>query len=148
MASEDFGRDLNSVLNLQKKHNILEADFLTHQDRIENLAMQSEKFDSEGHFDAEAIKKRQAEVAERYEALKAPIQERRKMLGEAYNLHQFFRDVEDEEDWIREKDNIASSTNIGELVELISFLCVYLPTFSDFNRTTHPCLCTDVKHFI
>lgn len=120
----------------------MEADFLTHQDRIENLAQQADKFDTEGHFDAEAIKKRQTEVAERYEALKAPIQERRKMLGEAYNLHQFFRDVEDEEDWIHEKENIASSTNIGKLANLIPLVRDLMPAFAYFYPSTLVCILT------
>ncbi len=40
---------------------------------------------------------------------------RKNKLSDALRLQQFFRDVEDEEDWIREKEPIAASTNRGEL---------------------------------
>lgn len=38
---------------------------------------------------------------------------RKQKLEDALRLQQFLRDVEDEEDWIREKEPIASSTNRG-----------------------------------
>ena len=38
---------------------------------------------------------------------------RKHKLSDALRLQQFFRDVEDEEDWIREKEPIAASTNRG-----------------------------------
>ena len=41
------------------------------------------------------------------------LQVRKQKLKDALKLQQFFRDVEDEEDWIREKEPIASSTNRG-----------------------------------
>ena len=38
---------------------------------------------------------------------------RRLKLRDALRLQQFYRDVEDEDDWIREKEPIAASTNRG-----------------------------------
>ena len=43
-----------------------------------------------------------------------PLTGRKQKLVEALSLQQFFRDVEDEEDWIREKEPIAASTNRGK----------------------------------
>lgn len=42
-----------------------------------------------------------------------PMEARKQKLADALKLQQFLRDVEDEEDWIREKEPIASSTNRG-----------------------------------
>ena len=36
LMSEDYGKDLTSVQNLQKKHALLEADVASHSDRIES----------------------------------------------------------------------------------------------------------------
>lgn len=41
------------------------------------------------------------------------MEKKRQKLGDAQRLQQFIRDVEDEEDWIREKEPIAASTNRG-----------------------------------
>lgn len=37
VASEDFGKDLVSVQNLQKKIALLESDYLAHQDRVDGI---------------------------------------------------------------------------------------------------------------
>ena len=53
------------------------------------------------------------QLAERYRALNDPMQARRQKLRDALRLQQLYRDVEDEEDWIREKEPIAASANRG-----------------------------------
>ena len=53
--SEDYGKDLTSVQNLQMKHVLLDADVGTHQDRIDRIRISSEQFVNAGHFDAENI---------------------------------------------------------------------------------------------
>ena len=42
-----------------------------------------------------------------------PLQRRKQKLHDALRLQQLFRDIEDEDDWIREKEPIAASTNRG-----------------------------------
>lgn len=56
LLSEDYGKDLTSVQNLQKKHGLLEADVGAHQDRIDGIRISSEQFVNAGHFDSENIK--------------------------------------------------------------------------------------------
>lgn len=51
---------------------------------------------------------------EKYDfVIQDPMEARKQKLADALKLQQFLRDVEDEEDWIREKEPIASSTNRG-----------------------------------
>lgn len=56
LMSEDYGKDLTSVQNLQKKHALLEADVLSHQDRIDGIRHNAAQFVERGHFDADNIK--------------------------------------------------------------------------------------------
>ena len=56
---------------------------------------------------------REAAVESRYNSLQQPMVGRKNKLSEAYRLFQFFRDIEDEEDWIHEKEPLVSSTNRG-----------------------------------
>ncbi|XP_052790860.1 spectrin alpha chain-like isoform X3 [Mya arenaria] len=118
LMSEDYGKllrrqDLTSVQNLQKKHALLEADVAAHQDRIEGIAVQAQQFVDSGHFDSDNIKAKQTQLLKRYKDLKEPTAARHQKLEDALRLQQFLRDVEDEEDWIREKEPIAASTNRG-----------------------------------
>jgi spectrin alpha len=113
LMSEDFGKDLTGVQNLQKKHSLLESDVQSRQDRVDGIVNASKQFQEAGHFDSDTIVAKQAAVVERYNQLFDPINSKRSKLGDALRLQQFFRDVEDEEDWIREKEPIAASTNRG-----------------------------------
>jgi len=78
-----------------------------------------------GHFDADNIKAKQVQLAERYRALNDPMQARRQKLRDALRLQQFYRDVEDEEDWIREKEPIAASANRGLYMTFSSHFMAY-----------------------
>lgn len=51
---------------------------------------------------------------------------RKQKLSDSLRLQQLFRDVEDEETWIREKEPIASSTNRGEAENQISWIWIRL----------------------
>ena len=41
LISDDYGKDLTSVQNLQKKHALLEADVGAHQDRVDGVRISS-----------------------------------------------------------------------------------------------------------
>jgi len=92
---------------------MLRRGWCVFQDRIDSTAQAADQFVAAGHFDADNIKSKQVQLADRYRALHDPMQARRQKLRDALRLQQFYRDVEDEEDWIREKEPIAASANRG-----------------------------------
>ena len=48
LASEDYGRDLSTVQALEKKQHLLEADYVAHQDRVDQFKAQANKFNETG----------------------------------------------------------------------------------------------------
>lgn len=85
------------------------------KDRIDGITIQARQFQEAGHFDAENISRKQEALVQRYQALREPMAARKQKLSDSLRLQQLFRDVEDEETWIREKEPIAASTNRGEI---------------------------------
>jgi spectrin alpha len=73
LLSEDYGKDLTSVQNLQKKHQLLESDIGSHTDRIEEIKAQSANFVEAEHFDANNIDDKMKQVVDRYENLQVGI---------------------------------------------------------------------------
>ena len=67
LGSEEYGKDLSSVQNLLKKHQLLEADVAAHEDRITDLNNQADKFIDSGVWDAESIQVRKRTINERYD---------------------------------------------------------------------------------
>ncbi|KRY60696.1 Spectrin alpha chain [Trichinella britovi] len=113
LMSEDYGKDLISVQNLQKKHALLECDVNAHAERIEGVGQQAAQFEAAGHFDIGNIRAKEQKLIGRYNALQEPMSRRKEKLAESLRGHQLFRDIEDEFSWIREKEQIADSTNRG-----------------------------------
>lgn len=99
---------------LQKKLTLLETDISVHSEQIDTLSTQAEDFEQKGHFDAAAIVKRQEALVERYEKLQSPLERQKSRLVASYQLQQLFRDLEDEEAWMKEREAVATSSNVGQ----------------------------------
>ncbi|XP_075227894.1 alpha spectrin isoform X2 [Lycorma delicatula] len=135
LLSEDYGKDLTSVQNLQKKHALLEADVGSHQDRIEGIRVAAQQFVERGHFDAENIKSKQDALTERYAALQRPMSIRKQRLLDSLQVQQLFRDIEDEEAWIREKEPVAASTNRGrDLIGVQNLMKKHQAVLAEINN--------------
>ncbi|XP_033114837.1 spectrin alpha chain, non-erythrocytic 1-like isoform X2 [Anneissia japonica] len=113
LASEDFGRDLASVQNLLQKHQLLEDDIAAHEGRIKELNDQANAFIDAGHYDSDAIKEKRDSINDRYDNVKILSGERRIKLNESHRVQQFYRDIDDEESWIKEKKLLTSSDDYG-----------------------------------
>lgn len=101
LKSEESGKDLASVQNLIKKHQLVEADVNAHEDRIRDMNSLADSLIESGQCDAVVIEEKRSSINERYERVKTLASHRRSRLNEANTLHQFFRDIADEESWIK-----------------------------------------------
>lgn len=55
LSSEDYGRDLSSIENLLKKHQLLEADIQAHADRVGEMNAQADSLLESEQFDKQPI---------------------------------------------------------------------------------------------
>lgn len=88
-------------------------DISGHQGQIDSITTQAQQFEEDEHFDALTIRQRQKALVERYKGLQVPLKEQKERLEASHQLQQFFRDVEDEWAWIKERESLATSTNTG-----------------------------------
>ena len=138
LMSEDYGKDLTGVQNLLKKHALLEADVSSHQDRIDGVRIAADQFVEKGHFDAENIKSKQQALQERYNALQKPMSIRKERLKDSLLVQQLFRDIDDEEAWIREKEPIAASLNRGrDLIGVQNLIKKHQAVMAEINNHEH-----------
>ncbi|XP_052769142.1 spectrin beta chain, non-erythrocytic 2-like isoform X1 [Mya arenaria] len=113
LESEDHGKDLASVKNLLKKHQLLEVDIQTHQEKVSDVEEAAAAFKEAKHFMNKDLQARAKEVADRYVSLHEPANIRKDNLMEALSMYQFYRDVEDELAWIQDRKPVAESTDLG-----------------------------------
>ncbi len=98
---------------LQKKLQHIESDINARKERIEQLKVQSKHFNDQDHFDSKNLTKKQEQIVQRFYKLFEPIEERRKKLYLSLKLQQLYRDIDDEESWIREKEPTICTSNMG-----------------------------------
>ncbi|KAF3849432.1 hypothetical protein F7725_015929 [Dissostichus mawsoni] len=94
LASEDYGKDLAS-------------------DRLKDLNGQADSLMGSQAFDTSQVKDKRDAVNGRFAKIKSMASGRRAKLNESHRLHQFFRDLDDEESWIKEKKLLVSSEDYG-----------------------------------
>jgi spectrin alpha len=92
---------LASIENLLKKHQLLEADVHAHTDRVNDVNAQAAALMESDQFDRNQIDGRRQGINDRYARVKALAQQRRDKLNKAITVHQFLRDIDEEESWIK-----------------------------------------------
>merc|ERR1719317_1638217 len=55
LTTDEVGKDLASVQNLMKKHQLVEADIIAHEDRIKDMNEQADSLVDSGQFDSADI---------------------------------------------------------------------------------------------
>lgn len=113
LSTEDYGKDLASVNNLLKKHELLETDLNYHADTCDTITETDTRFFNMNHFLKDEIHEKAMNAIKRYHSLHEPTTIRRDNLEDSLQLHQFFRDAEDELQWLSEKEQQAASKDLG-----------------------------------
>uniref|UniRef100_A0A8C6T0R1 Spectrin beta chain n=1 Tax=Neogobius melanostomus TaxID=47308 RepID=A0A8C6T0R1_9GOBI len=122
MMNEEKGKDEPSTLQLLKKHLVLEQTIEDYAETIGLLSQQCRQLLEMGHPDCERISKRQAQVDRLYVSLKDLVEERKSRLEQQYWLYQLNREVDELEQWIAQREVVASSPELGQDYEHVTVL--------------------------
>ncbi|KAJ8401132.1 hypothetical protein AAFF_G00387140 [Aldrovandia affinis] len=133
MISDDKAKDEQSALLMLKRHLIQKQNVDSYADSVQKLADRAQRMLAEDHPDGEAIIRRQGQVDKQYAGLKDLAEERRKKLDHTYHHFLLSREVEDLEQWIAERDVVASSQEMGQDLDHVTIL---RDKFRDFALET------------
>ncbi|XP_036397627.1 spectrin beta chain, erythrocytic [Megalops cyprinoides] len=133
MIADEKAKDEQSAMLMLKRHLILKQNVDDYADSVQKLADRAQKMLAEDHPDGEAIIRRQGQVDKQYAGLKDLAEERRKKLDHVYHHFLLSREVEDLEQWIAERDVVASSQEMGQDLDHVTIL---RDKFRDFARET------------
>ncbi|XP_076591998.1 spectrin beta chain, non-erythrocytic 4 isoform X4 [Chaetodon auriga] len=122
MMNEEKGKDEPSTLQLLKKHLVLEQTIEDYAETIGLLSQQCRQLLEMGHPDCEQISKRQSQIDRLYVSLKDLVEERKSRLEQQYWLYQLNREVDELEQWIAQKEVVASSPELGQDFEHVTVL--------------------------
>lgn len=122
LSSDDYGKDLASVNNLLKKHEMIEADVTHHAETCDQITEMDTRFFNADHFMKDEIHEKAMNAVKRYHSLHEPTTIRRDNLEDSLLLHQFIRDAEDELQWLNEKEPQAASKDLGKNLTAVQSL--------------------------
>ncbi|XP_032508643.1 spectrin beta chain, non-erythrocytic 1 isoform X3 [Phocoena sinus] len=113
LSSDDYGKDLTSVVRLLSKHRAFEDEMSGRSGHFEQAIKEGEDMIAEEHFGSEKIRERIAYIREQWAHLEQLSAIRKKRLEEASLLHQFQADADDIDAWMLDILKIVSSNDVG-----------------------------------
>uniref|UniRef100_W5N7P3 Spectrin beta chain n=1 Tax=Lepisosteus oculatus TaxID=7918 RepID=W5N7P3_LEPOC len=133
MIADETAKNEQSAVVMLKRHLIQQQAVENYANSVKNLADRAQKMLAEGHPEGEQVIRCQGQVDKQYASLKELAEERRKKLDHTYHLFQLSREVEDLEQWIAERDLMASSQEMGQDIDHVTLL---REKFREFARET------------
>uniref|UniRef100_A0A672V0U3 Spectrin beta chain n=1 Tax=Strigops habroptila TaxID=2489341 RepID=A0A672V0U3_STRHB len=133
MGAEEKPKDEESSLVMLKRHVRQQRSIEDYGHTIKELAARAQQLLSAGHPEGEQIIRLQGQVDKHYAGLKEAAEERRRRLENMSHLFQLKREVEDLEQWIAERDVVASSQEMGQDLDHVTLL---REKFREFARDT------------
>ncbi|XP_075693547.1 spectrin beta chain, non-erythrocytic 2 isoform X1 [Rhinoderma darwinii] len=121
LQSDDYGKDLTSVNILLNKQQMLENQMEIREKELDAIQNQAQALGQEDANIVEVDSKNRT-VATKFSGLRAPLNERRKLLLASKEGHQFNRDLEDEILWVKERKPMAISTEHGKDLPSVQLL--------------------------
>ncbi|XP_054246614.1 spectrin beta chain, erythrocytic [Indicator indicator] len=133
MGAEEKPKDEESGSVMLKRHIRQQRSIEDYGQTIKELAGRAQQLLSAGHPEGEQIIRLQGQVDKHYAGLKEAAEERRRRLENMSRLFQLKREVEDLEQWIAERDVVASSQEMGQDLDHVTLL---REKFREFARET------------
>ncbi|XP_008850351.1 spectrin beta chain, erythrocytic isoform X2 [Nannospalax galili] len=131
--SDELPKDEEGAIVMLKRHLRQQRTVEEYGKNIKQLAIRAQSLLSAGHPEGEQIIRLQGQVDKQYAGLKDMAEERRRKLENMYHLFQLKREADDLEQWITEKEMVASSQEMGQDFDHVTML---RDKFRDFARET------------
>ena len=129
--SDDYGKHLLGVEDLLQKHSLVEADINVLGERVKQVAQNSQRFlnaekieSGEEYIpcDPSIVVDRVRTLEDSYADLVNSCVQRRTRLEDSRQLWQFYWDMAEEDNWIKEMEQIVSQGDIGHDLTTINLL--------------------------
>ncbi|XP_064449588.1 spectrin alpha chain, erythrocytic 1 isoform X3 [Mirounga angustirostris] len=122
VSSQDYGRDLQGVQNLLKKHKRLEGELVAHEPTIQSVLDAADRLGDRAAVGQEEIQERLTHFFQHWEELKELAAARGRHLEESLEYLEFMQNAEEEEAWISEKEAMVARGGSGDTLAMTQSL--------------------------
>ncbi|KAG9472487.1 hypothetical protein GDO78_019184 [Eleutherodactylus coqui] len=114
VSQDNFGYDLSAVEAAMKKHEAIEADISSYEERIQVVADLAQEMESEGYYDICRITAQKDNILRQWNLLKELLSSRRARLERNLALQKIFQEMVYMIDWMDEMQVPLSSKDFGK----------------------------------
>ncbi|CAH2314025.1 spectrin beta chain, non-erythrocytic 4 [Pelobates cultripes] len=114
VSQDNFGYDLPAVEAAMKKHEAIEADISSYEERIQVVADLAHEMESEGYYDICRISAQKDNILRQWNLLKDLLRSRRARLEQNLALQRIFQEMVYMIDWMDEIQVQLSSKDFGK----------------------------------
>ena len=144
VGSDDYGRDLNGVLNLRKKHKRFVSELKNHEATIESIQLAGQTLIEASKYGSEEIVQRLNALAASWKELNDIAGTRTQKLEESITYHKFLTRIDEEESWISEKQQLLTVPDLGENMATVQSLLKKHEAFEK-DLVTHKSKCSEIN---
>uniref|UniRef100_A0A663LNR3 Calponin-homology (CH) domain-containing protein n=1 Tax=Athene cunicularia TaxID=194338 RepID=A0A663LNR3_ATHCN len=141
--SQDCGKQLLEVVDLLQKHNLVDSQISSYDDRLTHITRRTAEIRKDSTVKAEVLYAKVQMLRQLYQNLTALSKSRKSQLEDALKLFEFFRDCKEEELWISEKWKLARTTTLGKDVSQIT-ASIQKHKALEAECNSHRAVCADV----
>ncbi|KFQ58276.1 Spectrin beta chain, non-erythrocytic 5, partial [Pelecanus crispus] len=141
--SQDCGKQLLEVVDLLQKHNLVDSQISSYDDRLTLITQRTAEISRDSTVKTEVLYAKVQMLRQLYQNLKAVSKSRKSQLEDALKLFEFFRDCKEEESWISEKWKLARTTTLGKDVSQIT-ASIQKHKALEAECNSHRAICADV----
>ncbi|OCT77699.1 hypothetical protein XELAEV_18028793mg [Xenopus laevis] len=113
LSSDDYGKDLTSVIRLYSKHKAFEDEMSGRSGHLLQTIKEGDEMIAEDHFGSEKISERIKDIQEQWANLEQLSAIRKKRLEDTSSFYQFQADADDVDAWMLDILRIVSSSDVG-----------------------------------
>ncbi|KAG8448770.1 hypothetical protein GDO86_015726 [Hymenochirus boettgeri] len=128
VSQDNFGYDLPAVEAAMKKHEAIEADISSYEERIQVVSDLAYEMESEGYYDICRISAQKDNIIRQWNLLNDLLSSRRRRLEQNLSLQKIFQEMVYMIDWMDEMQVALSSKDFGkhllEVEDLLQKLCL------------------------
>ena len=117
--SNDYGRDLIAANNLIRKHKRIENELSNHEAAIGSVQTTGNVLISTAEHGTDDIKDQLMQLTKAWEELKYLAKTRSKKLEESMTYQKFLVNLDEEETWLAEKQQLLSRQDLGDNMAIV-----------------------------
>ncbi|XP_029426950.1 spectrin beta chain, non-erythrocytic 4 [Rhinatrema bivittatum] len=114
VSQDNFGYDLPAVEAAMKKHEAIEADISSYQERIQVLEELALEMEAENYYDLKRINAQKDNILRQWNLLTELVEARRQRLEQNRSLQKIFQEMVHMIDWMEEMQMRVASKDFGK----------------------------------